>query len=595
MEKIIDPIEIFRTSAKSAIATSLNKMGIETFDIKLVQPPEGMGDFAFECFTIAKRIHKSPVELAAQLVKLIPTTDLHEIKNIGPYINFYINPEKLCIITLSSILTRGVHYGSLVQKNIRITLEHTSANPTGPLHVGRARNPIIGDTLARILRRAGYIVKTQYYVNDMGKQSAILAWGVENIPHEDLPETSYAKADHELVGYYQVANKLMLENPQVASEIETLLARCERGEPDAVAKLKSVCERVQAGITQSLKALNIDIDEYIWESTFVEAGKVAGILDKLKQSKYCHDDKGAYYLDLAEFNIAPGRNHKFYLTRKDGSSLYGTRDIAFHVSKFQDSDIAIDILGEDHKLHIEQISVALKLIGETRKPEVIFYSFVRLPEGRMSTRTGRVVYLDELIDEAITRAYVEVKKRRSNELSESKMHEISNHVGIGAIRYNIIRVQPEKAMEFRWDDALNFEGNSAPFIQYAHARACSILRKAELEHNIEPWWKADRLATTTVNRLVLTGLTHQSEQILIRAIAELPSIIAHCAETRKPYPIASYAFNVASMFNQFYRDCPVLSAPSTELRTARLALVVAARFVLKNVLDTMGITALEEM
>jgi arginyl-tRNA synthetase len=212
-------------------------------------------------------------------------------------------------------------------------------------------------------------------------------------------------------------------------------------------------------------------------------------------------------------------------------------------------------------------------------PNVIFYSFVSLPGGKMSTRSGRVVYLDDLIDECVKRAYDEVKKRRGKELSEKKKKDISEIIGIGALRYNIIKVQPEKDIVFKWEEALNFEGNASPFIQYSHARACSIISKSK-----------DKIKDIDVS-----VLEHNSEFVLIKKLAKFPLVINDACECCKPHSITTYLFEVASQFNQFYRDCPVLPTKDTSLRKARLSLVDATRVVLNNGLGLLGIVAPEEM
>jgi arginyl-tRNA synthetase len=197
----------------------------------------------------------------------------------------------------------------------------------------------------------------------------------------------------------------------------------------------------------------------------------------------------------------------------------------------------------------------------------------------MSTRRGRVVYLDDLIDECIEHAYEEVKKRRASELTESQMRTIAEQVGIGSLRYNIIKVQPEKDIVFTWEDALNFEGNAIPFIQYAHARACSILSKTN----------------TNVHAFDPTLLIHGSERALIKKLALFPLVIEDASNACKPHNIANYLFETASVFNQFYRDCPVLSEEQTVLRSSRLALVSATEIVLTNALLLLGISAPTEM
>jgi arginyl-tRNA synthetase len=197
----------------------------------------------------------------------------------------------------------------------------------------------------------------------------------------------------------------------------------------------------------------------------------------------------------------------------------------------------------------------------------------------MSTRQGRVVYLDDLIDECIERAYEEVKKRRASELTDSQMKKIAEIVGIGSLRYNIIKVQPEKDIIFKWEDALNFEGNAVPFIQYAYARASSILRKTNVkQHKFEA-----------------TVLIHISEKTLIKQLARFPLIVDEASNDCKPHAIANYLYETASAFNQFYRDCPVLSEENKILHSSRLTLVETTKIVLHTALDLLGITSPEEM
>jgi len=327
---------------------------------------------------------------------------------------------------------------------------------------------------------------------------------------------------------------------------------------------------VLEAILDSLKKLNISIDEFVEESKFVMDGSVYRVIEKLASTPYARKEGKAIYLDLEEFGIH-GRNKRFYLTRSNGTSLYGARDIAYHIWKARHADLMLNVLGEDHKLEAKQVEIALKLLGE-KTPEVIFYSFVSLPEGRMSTRKGRVVYLDDLIEEAVERAMIEVKKRG---IKGEKAERIANAVAMGAIRYNIVKVNPDKSMVFKWEDALNFEGASAPFIQYAHARCSSILRKA-----------------TPPDGEVELSFGHPSEIELIKMLAKFPYYIDRSISYRNPSIIAEYAFKLASTFNAFYRDCKVIGS---EKEQSRLLLVRATKQVLKNVLHLLGIEALEEM
>ena len=573
------PLDEAKNEIISSLKATLDKLNYDV-DVKLETPPEEkMGDFAFACFSIAPIAKKSPQGIAEDIVKKISKGKwLKNVETKGGYVNFFLDEKHLTNSTLQSILKKKEQYGYLKKKQKKVIVEHTSANPNGPLHVGRARNPIIGDTIVRIFKAAGYDVESQFYLDDMGKQVAILAWGVNNLDAKKIPSSKYKKPDHETVRFYQTASKLMEKDKNVEGEIASIVKKSEGGDDKVIELVHSAYSPVLNGINESMKRINITIDNYVPESNFVKDKSVDDVVKKLKQSEHCDNEGGAFYLDMKSFGIK-GRSTKFFFTRKDNTTLYATRDIAYHLWKAKHADMLINVLGEDHKLESKQVEIALKIVGAKLIPQVIFYSFVSLPGGKMSTRKARVVYLDELIDECIERAYKEVEKRRGKELSQQKMKKIAEIVGTGALRYNIIKVQPEKDIVFKWEDALNFEGNAAPFIQYAHARACSILAKRQ-ESNKD-----------------MDGslLTHPSEIQLIKKLAQMPIAIDEACDGCRPHSIATYVYETASQFNQFYRDCPVLPEKNKKLRNARLALVDTTRIVLKNGLNLLGIAAPEEM
>lgn len=572
------PLEECKKEIKSRIEKVTSTYNV-SFEIKIETPPDNMGDFAFPCFQLAPLLKKSPADIAAQIVKDISKSNwITKIEAKGSYVNFFINTSQLTDLTLQSVLEKKEMYGFLKKKNKKVIIEHTSANPNGPLHVGRARNPIIGDTLVRIFKAAGYDVESQFYLDDMGKQVAILAWGVANLKQKDIPLSDNNKADHQMVGFYQTANERMGLDSTIAEQIGEIVKKLERGDQKTIELIHAAYAPVLAGIQQSLQRINITIDTYIPESTFVYDKSVDRAVNELKQTKYCHEEDGAFYIDMEPFGIH-GRNTKFFFLRSNGTTLYATRDIAYHQWKANQADILINVLGEDHKLESKQVTVALELLRTKILPQTVFYAFVSLPGGKMSTRKGRVVYLDDLIDECIEHAYEEVKKRRADELDESEMRKIAELIGIGSLRYNIIKVQPEKDIVFTWEDALNFEGNAVPFIQYSHARACSILSKITIKnHSFDP-----------------ALLTHESEIALIKRLARFPLIIEDACNGYKPHLVTNYLFETASAFNQFYRDCPVLSEENSSIRSSRLAIVQATIIVLHNALDLLGISAPKEM
>jgi arginyl-tRNA synthetase len=572
------PIEACQNDIKNELRKLLTSYQF-TDDIRLDVPPQGLGDFAFPCFPLASLAKKAPAVIAQELAQKIPRTSwILKAEAHGPYVNFYIDVKSLAVSVLSAVFEKKERYGYLPSKHKKVIIEHTSANPNGPLHVGRARNPIIGDTLVRLFKAAGYHVESQFYLDDMGKQVAILTWGINNIPPQNIPKADHAKPDHQYVGFYQQAHERMTTDDSVEAAVNELVKNSERGDQHTLKMIHTAYTPVLKGIQESLSRINITIDTYIPESTFVKDKSVEQVVDALQHTTYCHEEDNAYYLDMEPFHVH-GKNTKFFFLRSDGTTLYATRDIAYHLWKARNAQLLVNILGEDHRLESTQVAIALQLLKEKTLPQVVFYAFVSLPGGKMSTRKGRVVYLDDLIDECIERAYEEVKKRRAQDLTEEQMRHIAEIVGIGSLRYNIIKVQPEKDIVFRWEDALNFEGNAVPFIQYAHARASSILTKTHETHE----------------KIDASCLKHPSEIMLIKQLASLPGIIEDACNGCKPHLLANYLYDTASAFNQFYRDCPVLVEEDTSLREARIALVKATKIVLHTALNLLGITAPEEM
>jgi len=570
-----DPWGDVREEAERLRAEAAASLGLPPVAASWEAPPEGLGDLAFGCFLAAKALRRPPDAIARDLAAAFrPGRFIARAEAAGGYVNLTADATEVTAAALHAIREAGGGYGAGPPRTERVLLEHTSVNPTGPIHVGRARNPIIGDSLARILRRAGHAVTTEYLVNDVGKQMVLLYWGVTHPEPSSAPPADSEKPDHALLPYYVKANAVADADPRVNEEVEALIRRFEGGDDALTREISKVGQRVLSGILQTLERIGVRFDGFFWESSLILQGKVPPIVQRLTSLPQAARQEGAWYIDMAPFGVT-GRETKWFLTKKDGTSLYPTRDVAYHLDKFARCDVAINVLGENHRLEAEQLRTALRLLG-AREPEVVFYAYVVLPEGGMSTRRGRVVTMDDLIEEAVARALEEVRKRRP-ELPEARMREIAETVGVAALRYNIVRVQAEKKITFRWEEALNFEGNSAPFLQYAHARSCGILDKAGAPGPGDP-----------------ALLRHPQEGRLGKLLARFPSVVRDAAETRRPHAVAGYAYDVAAQFNQFYRDCPVLAA-DPPLRAARLALVDGARIVLGNALDCLGLPAPREM
>lgn len=555
---------------KKGISRSIEKTIHEKFSmdyhVELEIPPEGMGDFAFPMFDLLKSLKKGPEEIGKILIESINIPYVREIKISGPYLNFFINFLPLSDSFIQAIREKGKNALTFPAKDKKIVLEHTSANPTGPLHVGRGRNPIIGDTLKRILKKYGYDVETHYFVNDAGRQSAILVYGYENL---DV-QINESKMDYALVSYYQKANELLEKDPEIAKKIETIMMQVESGDPSRINRNREILGKVLDGIKETLKRINVEFDIFFWETDLILNGNVKRVIEMLKDN--LKEEEGAYYIEIERDN----KIEKVFLIRKDGTSLYFTRDIAYHLLKSERGDLIINVLGEDHKPHTELLESVLKKLKNNIEIRNVFYSFVSLPEGRMSTRKGRVVYLDDLLEESKEKAKEEILKRREN-LTAEKIEELSRQIGYGAVRYNILKIQNEKQLVFKWSDALNFEGDSSPFLQYSYARACSILKKHQWNGNFS-------------HELI----KEKSEMALIKQFLNYPDVIEYSAEHLKPYRIAKYAFDLASAFNIFYTECPVLREEEN-VRENRLALVFSFKTIMGDVLETMGIDHPEEI
>ncbi|MBS3781138.1 MAG: arginine--tRNA ligase [Candidatus Thermoplasmatota archaeon] len=536
--------------------------------IEIEVPSEERGDFALPCYSLSPTLEKDPESIAEFIAGKIEL-NRGEFDQAGPYLNFKTDEHHLSRETIRGCLEKKEDFGELSPKEKKIMIEHTSANPNGPLHVGRARNPIIGDTLARIYEKIGYDVERQYYVNDIGRQMAILTWGRQNLDEEDLTPLQRDKEDYDLVRYYQKASQMLEEDEGLETEIRSLIRAMEEGDDEVFHSLKKNSETVLSGITRSLERLNIHFDSYQHESSFIVDGSVQEVIEMLSKLKETDKEEGALF-----FNID---DDKIFVTREDGTNLYPARDIAYHIWKAERADELIDILGEDHKNHGEFIKNALLSLDIDPIPEIVFYSFVSFEGEEMSTRKGTYVTLDEFMDTAEEKAREEILKRR-DDLSEEVVGEIAEKVGISAVRYNVIRVQPRKPIDFRWDEALNFQGDSAPFIQYSYARTHGILEKAE--EGLE------------LDRLNLEGL-EDGEVRLLRKIAELPLVLLKTAENNAPHLMARYAYELAAEFNQFYRDYPVLD--SDEKRKERLAIVKSFSYSMESVLDTLGMKKTKKM
>ena len=550
------------------------------------------GDLTMPCFPFAKILKKAPNQVADEIADTLSAKiSIADVISTNGYVNFKASAQWLATNVIEGRITVNSATENSTEGK-KVLIEHTSANPNGPFHVGRARNAILGDTIVRLNRLYGNNVRAEYYVDDMGKQVGVLAWALENLSKEEVEEVlsdreplnpKWAhKEDHSRVRWYQAAQVLRQDSDddrkeQIESEIARIVHASEHGDDSVLAQFESAYQPVLDGMLSTLGRLGISFDSFTKESRFVVNGDVSRLIEKLSELEI-HDEaeNGAYYLDLGQRGMK-GKKEFFY-RRGDGSSLYATRDIAYHIWKWGECDTLINVLGEDHRLQAKQVGMTLTEIGQN-VPEVLFYAFIKLPEGKMSTRKGTVVFMDDLLEEATERAAEVVKELRPN-YEQSMVNQIAEAVGVSAVRFNIIKVSPEKGFTFRWEDALAFEAGSAPFVMYSHTRACSINSKVM------------ELGFDDSNIVVPTEMP-ESMIVLLRKLNAYQDALKYAVDNRQAHIFANYLLELANAYNGFYRDCHVIQ--SGEVQPFTFALSEAARKTMKASMEGLGIIPIERM
>jgi len=559
---------------------------------------------------------------------------------LNGYINFHVDIGKFSRLVLESA-AGDEEYGFLkTDAPERVMVEHTSANPIHPITIGTARNSILGDALAELQRRRGHDVETHFYVDDMGRQVAMATYGwrllgktepqgkvdewfgliyaTVNVLKEikrlkwELHEAQTVSDDanvseinKELSKYASAANDLMDRNaaifdalvekveadPDPDASITKLNTDYEKEQPEAKRDVRTLVGHCIRGFEEVLGGIGMHFDQWDYEGDLVWSGAVDAAMEALRKTPYASYEEGALVLDcdtiardmnLKElWGINPGFEvPRLVLVRADGTTLYTPRDIAYSLLKFKRVDRVINVIGYEQSLAQLQLRIALAALGklDLASRQVHFaYEFVKLSEMKMSGRLGRYVTLSEVLARSSSLAYDEVTKR-SPQLPEENRLKIARIVGHGAVKYTLLSVDPMKVVVFDWVRALNFETNSAPFIQYSHARACNILKRAANRP------KAD-----------YETLSDSRERELVMMIAQFPEVFENAAEELKPSDISAYANTVADRFNSFYAALPVIKAEPEGLAGARLMLVEALRVVLRNALALLKIEAPEQM
>ncbi|MFC2154795.1 arginine--tRNA ligase [Candidatus Altiarchaeota archaeon] len=481
---------------------------------------------------------------------------------------------------MADIQKKNEDYGSGEKKKEKLVLEHTSVNPSGPIHVGRIRNTLLGDSLRRILTFSGFEVETHYYVNDVGKQIAIIAQGKqEKIPlKEDIlsPYPNYKeKKDFTTLATYVSSNSLFEEDNSFQEKVQSLIQGAESGNKESLCLLKETASECLEGQKEIFDRLDVRFDSFDFESKYIENESARKIVERLRKTKYAKEIEGGFGLDLSDYGIEK-RGGATILQRADGTTVYTARDLAYHLDKGGQGDRLINVLGEDHKLQFQELNTILTEFLDYKTPlEPVHYSFVTFEGTKLSTRKGQTAPVDVLLDEAEEKAKTEIEKRKI------ASPDLAPDIGHGAVKYHILKTNPNKNITFRWEDALSFEGEAAPYIQYMHARSCRILEKAEEDPTKI---KVDEIDTK------LDG----EEKELLKSLAAFPEVSEKSAAQLRPDIMANYLYQLASNYSRFYKECRVLEEQE-KVRDRRLLLVDCARIIIETGLSLLGIKAPNRM
>ncbi len=558
----------YKHEIATLLATETN-LPIDDILAQIAVPPNPvLGDYAFPCFKLGKN-PKQEAEKLQQKMKL--PKFLSEIKVAGPYLNFFLNKALLAEETLTAIKKSKKKYGVGKAKE-KISIEYCGPNTNKPLHLGHVRNMALGNAMCRILAFQGNTLHPTNIINDRGihicqSMLAYQKWGNHKKPDK--------KGDHFVGEYYVLFAQALKEHPELKEEVQDLLTKWEQGNKTVRAVWKKMNSWVLQGFAQTYKRFGISFDKEYFESELYEAGKEVA-REGLQKGVFIKDDTKAIVAPLETYRL-PDK----VVLRGDGTSVYMTQDLYLAQQRYEDYhfDRMIYVVASEQQLHFKQLFKILELLGKSYAPMLhhLSYGLVHLPSGRMKSREGTVIDADEIMDEMHALAEAEIRKRYES-LTEKEVQQRAEIIGLAAIKFFMLRTDAHRDIVFNPEESLSFEGETGPYVQYTHARACSILRKAgKVKEKIN--WAA--LQTPT-------------EKNIITQLVNFPEIIDDAAQNYRPHVLCHYLIELAQAFNEFYHACPVISE-DTELMKARLQLVDAVRQVLENGLDLLGIEAPEEM
>jgi len=541
-----------------------NKLDIE---IVFSRPPDfKLGDIATPLsFELAKKLKKNPIQIAKDIAEtIILPKGVEKAETTGGYINFFFDRKYFSKETTKKIIIEDKNYGKGSKKKEKVMVEYSQPNTHKSFHIGHLRNVCLGDALSNIMEFSGYETVRSNYIGDVGAHVAKCIWGYMKFYNGIIPEQN--KGDF-LGKVYSDADKKLKESEEYQEEYKTVLKNLYDEEKRTMEIWAMTRQWSLEEFNRIYDDLGVNFDIFLYESEVKEEG--TKIARELLEKSIATNKDGAVIVDLKQFGL-----DEFVILRSDGTALYSTKDLALAKRKFEDFkiDLSLYVVGSEQKFYFKQLFKTLELMGfsQAKRCYHLSYELVMLEEGKMSSREGNVVLYSELKEFVKKEALNQVRERNI-----SNAENISEIVTIGALKYSMMK-DNNKRIIFNWKKALDFEGDTAPYIQYAHARASSILNKIDglkLEFDIDD--------------------LNEKEYKLLFMLSEFPEIVHKASIDYRPDYVSNYVYDLAKCFNEFYHECHVLNAETN--KDFRIALVKSTKIVLRNSLNLLGIKAPEEM
>ncbi|MGL4572329.1 MAG: arginine--tRNA ligase [Clostridium sp.] len=541
---------------------------------KLIETPPkpDMGDFAFPCFQLAKVMRKAPNMIAQDLASKLNKDGFERIECLGPYVNFFVDKASFTKNAIETVLTEGDNYGkSNIGEGKNVCVEYSSPNIAKPFHVGHLFTTSIGNSLYKLFKEEGYNTVGINHLGDWGTQFGKLIAAYKRwVDEEALEREPIAELLRIYVKFHDEAEK----DPSLVDEGRLHFKRLEEGAEEETALWKRFRELSLKEFNRVYDLLGVKFDSLAGEAFYND--KMQIVIDELKEKNLLTESNGAQVVMLDEYNMPP-----CIVLKGDGATIYATRDLAAacYRKKTYDFDKSIYVVGTPQALHFKQVFKTLELADKEWAKNCVHVGFglVKFADGGMSTRKGKVILLDELLNEAIQKT-LEIINEKNPELENKE--EVAKKIGIGAVVFTYLKNSREKDIIFDWKEILSFEGETGPYVQYSYARGNSILERAS---NID------------FSNVDYSKLNTKEEFELIKALEGFKKNIHLAVEKLEPSVMSRYVIDVAKLFNKFYNAHSVLNLEDEELKKARLSLVKASLQVIKNGLGLLGIDVVDKM